>query len=193
MRFAPLFPLALLALTACPDVTDPDEENPEEVITTVVLTLTPAEGDAIEVSWADPENDGSPVIDDLVLEAGVTYGVTVSFLNELEDPAEDVTEEVDAEADEHQVFYTGTAMDLVTYTYDDTDDQGFPLGLSGTLVANTAGTGDLVVTLRHLPPQDGEPVKTATLADDVAEGGLSSIPGESDASVTFPVTVGAAM
>ena len=34
------------------------------------------------------------------------------FLNELEDPAEDITEEVEDESDQHQVFFTGTAAEL---------------------------------------------------------------------------------
>ena len=43
--------------------------------------------------------------------------------------------------------------------------------------------------LRHLPPQNDVAVKTATLAEDAAAGGLASLPGEPDAAVDFTVTV----
>jgi hypothetical protein len=98
-----VLPLSLLSLlAACGDVKNPEEVNAEEVITTIALTFTPTSGGAaLEFAWADPENDGSPVIDDILLSDADDYTLTVSFLNELEDPAEDITEEVDAESDQH--------------------------------------------------------------------------------------------
>jgi len=193
-----VLPLSLLA--ACADVANPDEVNAEEVITTVALTFTPASGGAaIEAAWADPENDGSPVIDDIVLSDADDYTLAVSFLNELEDPAEDITEEVHAESDQHQVFFTGTAVSspatgenpdaVISQAYDDTDANGFPIGLASSIVTLGVGSGTLTVTLRHLPPENDTPVKTGTLADDVAAGGIESLPGETDASVDFAIEV----
>lgn len=195
---AGLIGLSLLT-TACGDVNNPGEDNEGEVITTVELTFTPdGGGTAITASWADPEDDGSPVIDDITLADATTYALSVRFLNELEDPAEDITEEVAEEDDEHQVFFTGTAVDgpagtgsaaVVTHAYDDEDGDGAPIGLDSTISTTGAGSGSFIVTLQHLPPEDGSPVKTATLADEVASGGLSALPGEADASVTFTLTV----
>lgn len=197
-----MFPLILttLALAACQDTENPEETNPQEVITTIVLAFTPqAGGDALEFSWADPENDGSPVIDDIVLADADDYDLAVRFLNELEDPAEEITEEVDAESDVHQVFVTGTAVEgpatgenaaaVVTHAYDDTDANGLPVGLANTITTVAPGTGTFIVTLRHMPPENDTPVKTATAADDVAAGGLESIGGETDAQVTFDLEV----
>jgi hypothetical protein len=45
------------------------------------------------------------------------------------------------------------------------------------------------VTLRHLPPENDTPVKTGTLAEDLAAGGIESLPGETDVSVDFAVEV----
>lgn len=196
--FKLVLPLSLLA--ACADVANPDEVNEEEVITTVALRFTPASGGAaIEAAWADPENDGSPVIDDIVLSDADDYTLAVSFLNEIEDPAEDITLEVDAESDQHQVFFTGTAVEspatgenasaVISQAYDDTDANGFPIGLTSSVATLVVGGGTLTVTLRHLPPENDTPVKTGTLADDVAAGGIESLPGETDASVDFAIEV----
>lgn len=185
-------PLLMAAtLWACKDTEKPDEINENEVITTVELSLVPISGaPLITARWADPENDGSPIIDEILLSEGEDYTLAVSFLNELEDPPEDITLEVDAESDQHQVFYTGSAIDsAVDYTYDDLDLNGFPVGLEGTLSTLAAGGGDLVVTLRHVPPENGAAVKTGTLAEQAATGGISSLPGDTDAEVTFALTV----
>lgn len=198
-----LAPIALLA--ACSDVEGDDDhghhhDHDHGVVTTVTLTATPADGgDPVVASWADPEDDGSPVIDPLVLDEGTDYDLSIAFWNELEDPAEDVTVEIREESTTHQVFVTGEGIDgpatgddpdaRVLHDSTDVDDDGLPLGLEGTLDAVAAGSGTLTVTLRHLPPQGGSPTKTAGLEEQVAEGGFASIPGETDASVDFDLTV----
>lgn len=185
--------LALMAgLVACSDTSTPTEDNEGEVITTVALTFSPqGGGDDVVATWDDPENDGSPVIDDIVLADGTTYALAVRFLNALEDPAEDITVEIGAEDDEHQVFFTGTAFgdDLLTHAYADEDAQGHPVGLDSDITTVAAGSGTFIVTLRHLPPVEGEAVKTGTLADDLAAGGFSDLPGATDVQVTFPLLV----
>lgn len=189
----------ILALAlACSDVSNPGEDNEQEVISTVTLTFTPDAGDAATFVWTDPENDGDPVIDPITLGAAGAYTLTVAFQNDLADPPEDITAEVDAESDEHQVFFTGTAVSgpasdsasaLLEHAYADTDANGAPVGLVNDITLLGPGSGDLTVTLRHLPPQGGVPVKTADLAADALAGGIGALPGETDASVTFDVTV----
>ena len=204
-----IFPIAstlLLIMTGCSDVEgdahDHDHHDHEhEVITTVVLNFS-AQGDdseSLEFVWADPENDGSPVIDDIVLEDGVAYDVYVEFINELEDPAEDITPEIADEAEEHQVFFTGSAVEgpatgsnddaVVSHAYLDADADGLPVGLENEIVSLTAGSGELILTLRHMPEESGSPVKVEGAAGDVAEGGFSAIGGADDVSVTFSITV----
>lgn len=199
-RLPMLFPLALLLATACKDVEEtPSATDPVEVITTVVLTFTPdGGGSALTFTWADPEDDGGPVIDDVVLPSGA-YTLDVAFLNELEEPAEDITEEVADEADQHQVFFTGSGVEgpatglnasaVITHAYADTDVDGLPVGLENDIETVQAGTGELTVTLRHVPPEDGAAVKVEGLAEAVADGGFGSIGGDNDAQVTFPVEV----
>lgn len=174
-----------------------DHEN--EVMTTVNLTFTPASGgDSLEFSWADPEGDGNPVIDDITLAEGETYTLGIQILNELEDPVEDVTLELQDELDEHQFFFTGSAvsgpasdsdMALMTHAYADVDGSGNPVGIANTIETIAAGTGALKVSLRHMPPVNDMPVKTADLADLVKAGDISSLPGNFDIQVEFNVTV----
>lgn len=191
----------LVFSVACGDVEDPhdhhDHEN--EVITTVELTFSTAGADSFTATWADPENDGSPVVDDIRLTMGTDYDVTVRFLNGLESPAEDLTAEISDEADQHQVFFTGTAVRgpatsenaeaVVEHAYGDEDPNGFPLGLDNDLSTLGTGDGTLVVTLRHLPPESGNVVKGESTAADVAAGGFGSIGGDNDANVTFSLFV----
>jgi hypothetical protein len=202
MRWS-ILPLLILA-TACGDVDDHDHGDDNEVITTVELTFTAPGGDpVVTATWADPENDGSPVIDDIVLpgptDPPAVWALSVRFLNELESPAEDLTSEVADEGEAHQVFFTGSAVEgpavdgnagaPLLHAYDDADANGAPIGLDNTVRVQAEGTGELIVTLRHMPEEGGTPVKTSTSAADVAEGGFAAIGGDNDAEVTFPVEV----
>jgi hypothetical protein len=187
-------------LAACGDDGSSCTNCAPEVITTVILTLTPTGGTAIVAEFDDPDGDGGdpPMIDSIGLMAGTTYAVTVGFQNRLETPAEEITDEVRDEGADHQVFFTGTAVNgpasdhpnaAITHTYGDTDDNSLPIGLINTFVVAAAPAGDLMVTLRHMPPLNDQPVKTAESAGAVKTGGFAGIGGETDAQVTFPVAV----
>jgi hypothetical protein len=192
----------LLLVSACADVEedDHDHDNELEVMTTVVLTFTAQDdGSVVEYIWADPENDGSPVIDDVVLTDASVYDLSLSFLNELEDPAEDITPEIFDEADEHQVFLTGSAVQgpanpdnadaVVEHAYSDSDGAGLPVGLENSISTLGVGSGELTVTLRHMPPESDQAVKIDGLAGDVAADGFSAIGGANDIQVTFNTEV----
>ena len=195
-------PLLLLALSACSDVENEGDEHDHhhhdhEVMTTVVLTFTPDSGDALTFEWT--EIDGDPEIDDIVLDDDQDYTLTLEFLNELEDPIEDVTPEIRDEEDEHQVFLTGDAVDgpatndsnnaIVKHTYGDEDANGLPIGLTNDIETLGTGSGDFQVTLRHMPLQNGNTIKTETAAEDVATEGFSAIGGDNDVQITFSLTV----
>lgn len=174
-----------LVFTGCSD-NDPEPEpvNEEEVITTMTIRLTPSGGGSeiiLKTVDMDGDGDGEAVVTvSGPLSAGTTYDGIIELLNETETPAEDITEEVEEEADEHQFFYTiGTGLDVTT-TYDDEDGDGNPIGVEFTLTANTASSGDLTFTLRH------EPNKSA---DGVADGDITNAGGETDITETFPIVV----
>ena len=195
--------ILLLTLAACSDVEGDGHghhHHEHEVITSVGLTfVSQDDGSEVTFTWADPEDDGDPVIDDIVLTNGVDYDVAVTFSNDLEDPPEDVTPEIADEADEHQIFFTGSAVDgpatsanddaIVEHTYADADAGGLPIGLDNAIATLATGSGELKVTMRHMPPENGEPVKTAGMAEAVASGGFGAIGGANDIAITFDITV----
>ena len=195
--------LSLLFFTACSDVEKHDHDHHDhehEVMTTITLTFTSqADGSTSEFTWADPESDGEPVIDSIVLQDADDYDVSITILNELEDPAEDLTTEIADEAEEHQVFFTGSAVvgpasedsgnAIIEHTYADEDENGLPLGLLNSITTLSTGSGELTISLRHMPEEDGNAVKVEGLAEDVATGGFESIGGANDIAVTFPITV----
>ena len=120
-----------------------------------------------------------PSIINGTLAANTTYSGSLEFLNQSETPAEDITEEVAEEDDEHQVFYASTVAGL-SVAYNDADDDNNPLGLATTLTTGDAGTGTMTITLRH------EPNKSAA---GVSDGDIANAGGETDIEVTFDVVV----
>lgn len=164
---------------SCSDDDTPEEIHEEEVITTFTATIVPqGQGTTIILKSQDLDGDGpnQPVVTvSGNLTAGVVYDGSIELLNETEDPAEDITEEVEEEGDEHQFFYTiGAGLDLTT-AYANFDEDQNNLGTEFTLTAGAASTGELTFTLRH------EPTKPNTGLDDAG--------GETDITVTFDVTV----
>jgi hypothetical protein len=161
---------------------DPIAVNEGEVITTVTTTLT-AGSRMVTLTSRDLDGDGpdAPVVTisgDLTLNT--TYTGTVSFLDEIANPVDDITVEIKEEAVEHQLFFQApTAIGAFTYT--DADANGKPIGLAFTLKTGTAATtGNIVVILRH------EPIKNA---EGVASGDITNAGGATDAQIIYPVQV----
>ncbi len=189
----------LILATACGDPqreAEHDHDHDEqEVITSILLTFTPdTGGDAVLAEFRDVDGDGGddPIIVDPTLMANTTYDVSVSILNETLDPSDEdyhIDKEIEAEAEEHQLFYTGDGIENGLFTWMTTDRESdyvensgedLPVGLSGVLTTGDADQGKLTVTLMHQPPVNGMAVKTAT-------SGVQD--GEVDVTVTFDVTV----
>ena len=176
--------LAFAATLAACDDDDPMlvEENEEELITRTTVVLT-AGTDVVTFSLVDPDGDGGvdAVTTGGSLAAGTTYSYVATFLNETEDPAEDITEEVNAEDEEHQIFISFDGIDAAV-TEQDEDDNGRPLGVTGRIrVADDAsGSGTMNFTLVHEPNKE---------ADGVADGDITNAGGETDVAAVFPVTI----
>ena len=178
MKRCSMYALLAIAMVGCSDDDTPVVINQEEVITTVVLTLTPQSGNQVVLTTIDLDGDGPDVPETSVsgsFSENTQYQGAVRFLNETETPAEEITDEVIEEADEHQVFYTISEGLNITTTYVDFDSNGNPLGINITLVTGEASSGSLTITLRH------EPVKP--------NDGLDSAGGETDITTTFDVSI----
>ena len=122
----------------------------------------------------------APVVTGGTLVPNTTYNGVITVLNETENPAEDITIEVKAEANEHQFFYNATTISS-TFSYAGSNDSnGNPLGVNFTVTTGASGTGSYTVTLRH------EPNKTA---QNVKDGDITNAGGETDITVTFPITL----
>lgn len=175
-----LFALLAFTLFSCSD-DDSAPVNEEEVITTVKVTLVDG-GTTITLQSQDLDGEGPDVPVVTVsgnLDPNTTYLGSVEFLNELESPAEDITEEVVEEGTEHQVFYQ-LINSLGTITYDDVDSNGDPIGVEFTFVTGDPGNGNLTVTLRHEPNKD---------ASGVSDGDITNAGGSTDAEVIFPISI----
>jgi hypothetical protein len=195
MKHATLTAGVLVA--ACYGCTD-DKVNAPEYITTVQLAFAPTTGTPVMAEFDDPDGDGgnAGTSQPINLVNATTYTLTVRFLNRLELPEEDITLEVMDEGFQHQLFFTGTAVNgpatsnttaPLTHAYADMDSNGLPIGLTNTIMAAT-GIGQLTVTLRHMPPEE-PPAKSADTAAQVKASGFDAIGGSTDAQVNFMVTV----
>jgi hypothetical protein len=182
-------------LSACAGL-DRDHEHDSEIISRVELTFTPETGAPLVFEFTDPDGDGgaSGVADRIELAAGTTYVLTIRFENALVDPPEDITDEIEAEAEEHFVFVLG-AEALLTHAYADLESdygqnavgEDLPVGLRNTIITDAAGTGELRIVLRHLPELNGEPQKSADLPELLAAG--EDLPGAVDVDVMFELVI----
>lgn len=171
--------VTLIGFTACSndDGDNPDPVNEEEVITTMNVTLTNA-GTSITLQSQDLDGDGpnAPVITvSGDLSSNTTYDGIIELLNETETPAEDITEEVAEESDEHQFLFDTTGA-IASLEYSDQDSNGNPIGIEFSLTTGDAGNATLQITLRHEPKKPND-------------GTLSDAGGETDIAQTFSLVV----
>jgi len=181
--------LAFFAFVSCNNDDDnPQIENEEEVITTLIYTLTPTDGgDTVKLQFEDLDGDGAdapiftPAQGTAKLAKNKTYNGSIQLLNKTEDPEENVTEEIEEEDDEHQFFFSSSSNN-VTFEYADEDENGNPVGLKNVLKTADEATEnvELTVTLVHEPIKD---------ADGVATGNQKNAGGSIDISVKFKVNV----
>ncbi|MFN8322961.1 MAG: hypothetical protein U0T74_09910 [Chitinophagales bacterium] len=154
---------------------DPECAGENELITTLKVTFTDsATGNAAGVfQFKDADGNGSPEIFDTIrLAANKTYRAELQFLNESVSPAENITDEIEAENNDHFIAYHAHTL-TITFTYIDFDSNtpSLPVGLQTYWQTGPAATGTAHITLRHQPG-----VKDGT-----------ETPGDTDAEVEFPV------
>lgn len=178
--------MSSLAIVSCSndddgDHHDDDHDHENELITTVVYTLTNTTDntDVITLTFRDLDGPGGqdpePIIVSGPLAANATYTGELKLWNETESPAEDISEEIaEMEADEHEVFYVNTAG--VTIAKTDVDANNNPLGFDTNVTTGATGSGSLTVILIHEPtkPNDGTP---------------NGAGGSTDIEVSYPIEV----
>lgn len=178
-----LFALLSTILLSCSNDDEPIIPNEEELITTLTLTLVPdGGGTAVVLNFRDIDGDGgnAPEVTTAPLAANTTYNATISLLNEIESPPEDITEEVEEEDLDHQFFYSTAASLDLTIGYQDLDSNGNPVGIETGFTSGAVSQGSLTIILRH------EPDKNAV---GVSDGNIANAGGETDIEVVFDLTI----
>lgn len=170
-------------IVSCSDDDIPQQINEEEVITTMIITLeSQTDGSIVTLISRDTDGDGplAPEITNGTVNINTVYNGSIELRNELEQPFEDITEEVEEEDDEHQFFFN-LASTVGTIAYADSDGDGNPVGLAFTLStgSNAGITGAFSVTLIHEPAKD---------AQGVSDGDQTNAGGETDIEQTFQVS-----
>lgn len=175
----------LIAFSSCSDDDDntPVVINEEEVITTVNVTLVDENTNETKTfQYRDLDGDGptEPIVTADNLDANTSYLGSIEFLNELESPVEDITEEIVEEDDEHQVFFVSATMLNAEFEYLDADDNNNPIGVQFRLTTGEASSGNLSIILIH----DGD-----KFAEGAADGDIANVGGETDIEANFDVVI----
>ncbi len=186
-KFLSMLTIASILFFSCSDDDDaPSVINPEELITTMTITLTSGNNTIILKSFDEDGVDGptAPVVTvSGNLAANTTYSGEIVLQDESVSPADIVNEEIEREADEHQFFFESSGDLNITTSYADTErdyNEGGsvtnPVGIKFELVTTDASTGTFTVTLRHKlkKPNDGT---------------LSDAGGDTDIAQSFPITI----
>lgn len=190
-----LLSASVLIFSSC-ESNDPEDENEGELITDVTLKFTevdPAQGfigTPFEVQASDPDGlelGNNPTIETINLEIGKTYLLELSLFNRIEN--EDITEEIEEEADEHQFFFLGSAFvgsPVLTYIYDDEDGDGNPIGLRGFVTVASVpsfNNAQFRLILRHDLNKSFVGANNPNFENFVEAG------GETDLDITFPLVL----
>ncbi|MFN4985576.1 MAG: hypothetical protein ACK5BQ_02550 [Ignavibacteria bacterium] len=183
-RIIELVAIALVAtgLYGCKDVHLHPEGGEHEIITTVTLTFVDQSdsSNTITAVWEDVDGIGGANpnrIDTIKLSKAKTYRCYVTLQNHSAHPALDVTGDIKAELDNHQLFYdvTGGAAQI---SITDADSRGLPIGLQFNLMTSmdaSAVPGSLTMSLYHY--------------DNSADKTGSNRGNETDIEVTLPLLV----
>jgi len=170
--------LLLFALTmgffACKD-DDDNIDTEQELITTVVLHFTgPGVDQEFEFEDLDGAGGNNPTTDTIVLPP-LTGNLRchIHVYDRSKTPQEDITEEIEAEDEEHLFVFNIQGADMA-FVYDDADSNGAPLGIETIWTTDQPSAGSLRVTLYH------EPTNKIYLSDPG---------GDVDVEVTFPVVI----
>ena len=190
-KFMPFLMLLFLGFFIACEPEDPDPENDEESITDITLNFVDDSGNTLTTVASDPDGDGPEDVqfeESFTLKTSTQYTLSIDLFNSMNN--EDITQEVQEEAAEHQMFFawsdglfsdpsgTGNIADATgTVNYSDSDSNGNPLGIVTEWTTGTeVGTErDFQIILKHQPD-----IKTAdTGAQD----------GETDIDLTFTISL----
>ena len=166
----------LIIISSCKkDTIDPNEE---ELITTFKVEFTEKVTRAkqsFEFKDLDGEGGNAPSkFEEIILAAGKSYECELYLLNESVMPVDNITLEIEAEADDHQFYFTPSIAGLLV-TDLNKDTKGLPLGIESIWTTGSAATGTINISLKHKPG-------TKAANDPITKG-------DTDISLDFKVRV----
>ncbi len=185
--FTAILTTATLLAPGCEEdpSTPPQNTNPQEVITTLSLSLvdTSNSGNTTTAQFRDTDGPGGnqPVIDTLRLTSGTTYFCTLLLLDESRAPVDTISNEVGEENLSHRFWFApgGNVSTRVTVVANDEDDgvPPLPIGLQTVISVSSGGSasGTYRAVLKHYDPE--------SLKRSDVDGTL----GETDVDVVFPL------
>lgn len=179
-----LFLGLVFALGACKKK-DPEPVNEVEVITKVTLRFTNVANtsETVVMSWEDSDNVGGnpPVVTNGTLQRNTTYKINIEVKGANN---EDITQEILAEANDHQFYFGFSSSTLFSaFEYADKDSNNQPLGLeTRATTINNSGGGTLQVILVH----EGNKSLNVSATPWVY---TPNVGGEQDFNISFEVTV----
>jgi len=175
---------SIAILYSCGNDDEPTPENEEELITTLTMTFSNIieTTDVVVAQFRDIDGEGGqpPTFIQPTLKANGVYNAEIELLNESVTPPTDISAEVLEEGTQHQFFFSSSDNSLLSFSYLDSDRNGFPIGLSTRWELNDTGTATFVVILRHMPDKD---------ATGVSDGGIANAEGNTDIEVSFDLTI----
>lgn len=122
----------------------------EELITTLLLRFDDSTSiDTFAFNDLDGLGGNAPSIDTIHLHANTIYNMKVYLWNNMDNPPVNITDEIEAEKDEHQFFYIISSYLKMEGTYRDVDDNNLPVGLDNTIETFAPSTGEFTVVLKH--------------------------------------------
>lgn len=175
---------AALSVFSCKK--EPKEVVENDVITTVKLSLTDTTIGIPVSDWyfRDLDGDGGnpPVADTFVMSQNKYYEIQLDLSNERQTPVQSVTAEINANKEEHQLFYHPTPLAAYSnFAYKDFDANGKPVGLKISFnTQNAPASGSIEIILRHFPNKNGINVST---------GDITNANGESEMEIDFPFKI----
>ncbi len=172
--------LAVITFYSCEKDPKPNTAptNDSELITTIKLEFKDSSSGNIfkTVTFKDIDGEGGnapTVMDSIVLNANTVYLCQVTLLDESKTPAENITDEIKNDADEHLFVYelTNSALQI---QITDKDKNNLNLGIESVWRTKNTENSSLKLTLKHQP-------------DGLKDGSASK--GETDVEVSFPVKI----
>lgn len=152
-------------------------ENEEEVITTVIVYVTDINNAVFEYTYE--VINSAVMVDDINLEPNSFYKISLGFFNANEDPMENITAEIQNEAEDHLICYDASTSlsEALAITITDEDANGKKIGLSSDWNTSASATGEIEIKLKHQPG-----IKADIEPEDCDAG-------ETDIEVEFPVII----